>query len=147
MDRWRRRSLWACSFLSLRERRDCSQASAPRLGLLGTKVRRKPVLYWLDAHWCGDEGEHSGGVEEQCPLLDELNAIRSINNRSVVLVDDARLFMAPPPAPATTEGWPQLSQVLERLTALNSKHELLVIDDVFVFFPPAAREVLSEFAR
>src|SRR4051812_28722849 len=111
------------------------------------KVRRKPVLYWLDAHWCGDEGEHSGGVEEQCPLLDELNAIRSINNRSVVLVDDARLFMAPPPAPATTEGWPQLSQVLDRLTALTSRHELLVIDDVFVFFPPAAREVLSEFAR
>src|SRR5919204_2716903 len=53
------------------------------------KLRRRPVLYWLDAHWCDDRGV---GVEEQCPLLEELEAIASISNRSVVLVDDARLF-------------------------------------------------------
>ena len=108
------------------------------------KLRRRAVLYWLDAHWCD---EASAGEDRQCPLLEELEAIGSISDRSVVLIDDARLFMAPPPKPAVTEGWPQFSEVLERLSALNPNHELLVIDDVLVFFPPAVREPLREYAH
>ena len=108
------------------------------------KLRRRAVLYWLDAHWCD---EASAGEDRQCPLIEELEAIGSISDRSVVLIDDARLFMAPPPKPAVTEGWPQFSEVLERLSALNPNHELLVIDDVLVFFPPAVREPLREYAR
>jgi predicted nucleic acid-binding Zn-ribbon protein len=108
------------------------------------KLRRRAVLYWLDAHWCD---EKSAGGDAQCPLLGELEAIRSISDRSVVLIDDARLFMAPPPKPAVTEGWPRFSEVLDRLQALNPKHELLVIDDVIVFFPPTVREPLSAYAH
>ncbi len=108
------------------------------------KLRRRAVLYWLDAHWCD---EASAGEDRQCPLIEELEAIGSISDRSVVLIDDARLFMAPPPKPAVTEGWPQFSEVLERLSALNPNHELLVIDDVLVFFPPAVREPLREYAH
>ena len=107
------------------------------------KLRRKSVLYWLDAHWCD---EQSAGEDVQCPLLGELEAIGSVSDKSVVLIDDARLFMAPPPAPASTEGWPQFSEVLARLTALNPEHELLVIDDVLVFFPPKVREPLRDYA-
>ena len=117
-------------------RRRCSRRSS--------QAPARSVLYWLDAHWCD---ETSAGEETQCPLLEELEAIGSISDRSVVLIDDARLFMAPPPKPAVTEGWPQFSEVLDRLSALNSDHELLVIDDVLVFFPPLVREQLRDYAH
>ena len=112
---------------------------------LAPKLKRKSVLYWLDAHWSNEE--HSEGADDQCPLLEELEAIGTLDPRSVVLIDDARLFLAPPPVPAPAEGWPELSQVLNRLSALSSTHELLVIDDVIVFFPPQVSGALRDYAR
>ena len=41
---------------------------------IAPKLKRKSVLYWLDAHWSHEE--HSEGAEEQCPLLDELERDR-----------------------------------------------------------------------
>ena len=118
-------------------------SSAEVLPELARKLKRKAALYWLDAHWCD---ERSAGREQQCDLLAELDAIGALNNRSVVLIDDARLFLAPPPPPATPEDWPAFSDVLARLAPMNAGHELMVIDDVIVFFPPAAREALREYA-
>ena len=120
-------------------------SSPELLADLTPKLRRRGVLYWLDAHWSDEE--HSEGETEQCPLLGELAAIGSVSDRSIVLIDDARLFLAPPPAPAPTEGWPRFDQASERLTALNPKHELMVIDDVIVFFPPRIREALRDYAH
>jgi glycosyltransferase involved in cell wall biosynthesis len=121
------------------------QGSSPDvLGELSGRLRRRSVLYWLDAHWCG-EGSARGEVE--CPLLFELEAIGSLAARSVVMIDDARLFLAPPPAPSTPQQWPTFSELLARLSALRSDHELTVIDDVIIFFPPGIREPLRSFAR
>ncbi len=114
------------------------------LGELSVRLRRRSVLYWLDAHWCG-EGSARGEVE--CPLLFELEAIGSLSGRSVVMIDDARLFLAPPPAPSNPQQWPTFSDLLARLSALGPEHELTVIDDVIVFFPPGIREPLRSFAR
>jgi glycosyltransferase involved in cell wall biosynthesis len=114
------------------------------LGGLSGRLRRRSVLYWLDAHWCG---EGSVGGEVECPLLFELEAIGSLSARSVVMIDDARLFLAPPPAPSTPQQWPSFSELLARLSALRSDHELMVIDDIIVFFPPAIGEPLRSFAR
>ena len=61
-----------------------------------------PTMFWLDAHWCG-EGTH--GAAAECPILDEIIAINSGEGRHqgcpghVILIDDARLFLQPPPAP------------------------------------------------
>jgi prefoldin subunit 5 len=119
-------------------------SSAEVLSRLSGRLRRRSVLYWLDAHFCG---HRSVGGELQCPLMGELEAIGSLGVRSVILIDDARLFMTPPPAPLIAEQWPSFSEVLARLSTLNPGHELIVIDDVIVFFPPEVGEALRRFAR
>ena len=103
------------------------------------------VLYWLDAHGCDAVG--SVAVNTACPLLHELNAIGQLNAESVLLIDDARLFLAPPQAPHDLTLWPGFHQVCVGLQALSSGHELMVINDVIVFYPPGARQALQAFAR
>jgi hypothetical protein len=114
------------------------------LSRLSTRLRQRSVLYWLDAHFCGHD---SAGVEAQCPLLAELEAIGSLGARSVILIDDARLFTAPPPAPLIAGQWPSLSEVIARLETVSPGHELMVIDDVIAFFPPQLGEALRRFAQ
>ena len=51
-------------------------------------------IFWLDAHWSGGE---TAGIESECPLLNELNAILETTlYRPIILIDDARLFLSPP---------------------------------------------------
>lgn len=119
-------------------------SSAEVLSELSGGLRQRSVLYWLDAHFCC---RGSAGSERQCPLLAELEAIGSLGAHSVILIDDARLFMAPPPAPFSAEQWPRFSEILARVSTINPDYELIVIDDVIVFFPPQVGEGLRRFAR
>lgn len=70
---------------------------------------KQPVLFWLDGHFSG--GMTACG-ESPTPILDELEHIfNSMNARSVVLIDDARLFMG-------VAGYP----ALEEVKALTAKY-------------------------
>src|SRR5260221_293840 len=69
-----------------------------------------PILFWLDAHWCSGG---SYGEKDQCPLLEELRIINSSPVEHYILIDDARLFEAPPPLPNLTEFYPCLGDLLE----------------------------------
>lgn len=80
---------------------------------------REPCLFWLDAHWVGDVGAHDSQGDE-CPLLEELDAIGhwAWQTPSVILIDDARLFTAPPPYPHDPKQWasyPQIELILNRV--------------------------------
>lgn len=102
------------------------------------------VLYWLDAHWCvatATAGEHS-----QCPLLEELAAIGELNDKSVVLIDDARLFLAPPLAPHEISQWPNFHDIISSLLSMSTEHELMVVNDVIAFFPKHANAVMKSYA-
>ena len=103
----------------------------------------RAVFYWLDAHATGEAPV--AGTE--CPLLEELTAISSLSERSVVVIDDARLFLAPPPSPRRPETWPSLATVLAHLGRLSSAHEPMVIDDTFVFVPASVRGAVCDFAH
>lgn len=102
-------------------------------------------LYWLDAHWC--VATSTAGEQSQCPLLEELQAIQALNKNSVVLIDDARLFLAPPLAPHETSQWPNFHQIIEQLLIICPSHELMVINDVIAFFPRRARPVMENYAK
>lgn len=108
------------------------------------QLRTASVLYWLDAHWCGGV---TGGVEDECPVLAELDAIGSLNNESVVLIDDARFFLAPPPAPHNPAHWPRLDQLQEALRHLASAHALWAINDVLIYAPLSVTECIIEYGR
>lgn len=120
--------------------------SPAALARLTGVLRSRSVLYWLDAHWSlGDTA--AAGKTFQCPLLGEIEAIGALNRDSVLLIDDARYFLCPPPAPHDIGDWPSLDAVLKRLFRLNPDHGIMVLNDVIVCFPRRIEPVLREFAH
>ena len=102
----------------------------------------KSTLFWLDAHWCvgGDSNEKS-----QCPLLQELAAIKTLNPQSALLIDDARLFLAPPPKPHEISDWPSFDSILQQLHRLSRKHTVICFNDVILYVPQAVQPALRMF--
>ena len=90
------------------------------------------ILFWLDAHWSGAK---TYGEGDECPLIQELETIFSFSKNYVILIDDARLFLAPPPSPHDFREWPGIRDIVE---VLPSGHELLVHDDVIYVVPDQA---------
>jgi hypothetical protein len=101
-------------------------------------------LFWLDAHWCGSD---TAGESDECPLLHELAAIaEAAPPDSAILIDDARLFLEPPPAPHRWEQWPDLAAVLAALRKCADP-AVIVRDDVIVAVPRNLRSGLVQFLR
>jgi GT2 family glycosyltransferase len=119
--------------------------SQDRLRALQSELQNVGALYWLDAHWCVATG--TAGELSQCPLLNELQAIGKLNSESVVLIDDARLFLAPPLAPHEISHWPSFDQIVARLSSLSTEHELMVVNDVIAFFPRKAKAAMKSYAQ
>lgn len=67
------------------------------------EIAGKSALFWLDSHWCDDTGTE--GAASQCSLMKELAAIGELNPQSVILIDDARLFLSPPGRPHDYTKW------------------------------------------
>lgn len=119
--------------------------SAECLRKIREQVAGRPTLFWLDAHWCVSEG--TAGEKSQCPLLAELAALRPLGERDVVLIDDARLFLAPPGAPHETSDWPSFFQILEQVRALSGAHELMVLNDTILVYPATSSAKIADFAK
>lgn len=117
---------------------DALQALIPRL-------QDTPVLFWLDAHWC--VAEKTAGQISQCPLLGELKVIGKLNPQSMVIIDDARLFLATPQAPHEISDWPTFNEVLQALQRLSPTHQLSVVNDCILFFPAELDGVIKQFAH
>jgi hypothetical protein len=103
-----------------------------------------PAVVWLDSHWCGDETHRAGG---ECPVLDEIAAVRASPHEHVVFVDDARYFLAPPPRPHRMEDWPTLAEVIAALTEGERPLDVVVLDDAFVAVPTAAGQIVRACAQ
>ncbi len=102
-----------------------------------------PAIFWLDAHWSGHD---TSGRENECPLIEEVALINASPAGHVVMVDDARLFCAPPPAPHRAEDWPDLLTTLQVL-ADNGRRHVILYDDVLVAVPLEMKGALVEFIR
>lgn len=101
----------------------------------------KPVLFWLDAHWC--HADLTAGADSQSPLLEELHALQPLHPESIVLIDDARLYLATPPSPHRVSDWPGAHEIITSLLELSTAHRLAVFDDVIAFYPES---LCREFA-
>ena len=115
------------------------------LGELSRQIAQESTLYWLDAHWC--VADSTSGETSQCPLLNEIKQINNLNLNSVILIDDARLFLAPPPAPHDVAQWPTFHQIVEGLQDLSKDHEIMVINDIIAFYPSSANDAVVRYAR
>lgn len=87
------------------------------------------ILFWLDAHWSGGE---TYGQNDQCPLISELEIIFSYEKNQVILIDDARLFLAPPPSPHCINQWPSLLDIIK---AIPAGRDVVVFEDVIFIYP------------
>lgn len=99
------------------------------------------ILFWLDAHWSGGL---TSGEDDECPLLAELEIIFGSNVSCAILVDDARLFLAPPPKPHKAEHWPSIKCISDCLPA---GWDMLVYEDVIYLLPDAAMETFRRHVQ
>jgi hypothetical protein len=102
-----------------------------------------PALFWLDGHWSGGA---TAGATYECPVLAEITAIDAspYGADSAILVDDARLFLAPPPPPHDRDQWPPFMEVLDKLRERQERY-VTVLDDVIVAVPIAARRTVEDY--
>jgi hypothetical protein len=101
-----------------------------------------PILFWLDAHWSGGE---TAGVEAACPLLEELGVINRAAGDAFILIDDARMFLAPPAPPHRAEQWPDLVRLVNAIAPQQYGRFLTVVEDVIIAVPEAARPVVNRY--
>jgi glycosyltransferase involved in cell wall biosynthesis len=120
-------------------------SSQDKLRELVPELQNIGVLFWLDAHWC--VASDTAGALSQCPLLEELRAIGKLNSESVILIDDARLFLAPPLVPHEISQWPSFHQIVSCLLSMSTEHELMVVNDVIAFFPKKAKYAFETYAQ
>ncbi len=109
------------------------------------KFSAEPTLFWLDAHWC--VAQDTAGEDSQSPLIDELHAIQTLHSSSTLMIDDARLYLCPPPKPHRLGDWPDMHDIARELFRLSSAHRLMVYNDVILFYPAKMRPALSSFAQ
>lgn len=104
----------------------------------------KPAIFWLDSHWCGGE---SYGESDQCPLIEELNIINQSSVEHILLIDDARLFLAPPPLPNDLKYWPPIDQVIDAIKENFSDRYIVIQEDVIIATPSDKLEVIENFCQ
>ena len=93
----------------------------------------EPCLLWLDAHWCGGGAIEAHQIGDECPLREELEAVlaSSCADKHVIMIDDARLFTAPPPMPHDPAQW----ITYEEIAALLAPRQLYIQEDVIYAEP------------
>ncbi|TWU55480.1 hypothetical protein [Rubripirellula reticaptiva] len=99
------------------------------------------LLFWLDAHWSGGA---TYGEEDECPILDELKIIFNSRRNSAILIDDARLFLSPPPLPHQRTKWPNLQDLVG---AIPPNWDCSCVNDVFVILPASESQPYRDFQQ
>lgn len=97
------------------------------------------TIFWLDSHWCGGD---SYGESDQCPLLEELEILNESSLNHIVLIDDARLFLAPPPLPNNLKYWPGIDQVIVALKSNFTDRYIVIQEDVIIAVPGDKKDLM-----
>jgi len=100
-----------------------------------------PAIFWLDAHWSGGE---TYGIEDECPIIKEIETINNSAHNHIILIDDARLFMKPPPLPHKAEQWADISQIIFKLNEVKNRY-CFIADDVIGAVPADAKKSLGPY--
>lgn len=102
------------------------------------------TLFFLDGHWSGGQ---TAGQESECPVLEELAALRGGSPNDCLFIDDARLFTAAPAPPHDPSHWPTLVEVFDAVRAVWPEHHVTLLADQVIVVPPAARRTVDRFGQ
>ncbi|NJN87145.1 MAG: FkbM family methyltransferase [Leptolyngbyaceae cyanobacterium SL_7_1] len=103
-----------------------------------------PSLFWLDAHWSGGV---TYGESDECPLAEELEIINRSPLDHFILIDDARLFLSPPPRPHQIDQWVDLSTLMALINASIHEKYTVVSEDVLIVVPKQARSLVAPYCQ
>jgi FkbM family methyltransferase len=103
-----------------------------------------PSLFWLDAHWSGGI---TYGESDECPLLAEIEIINRSDCEHFIFIDDARLFLSPPPPPHLPQQWPDISAILNLLNSVKNSRHIVIVDDVIIAVPVSAKELIVRYCQ
>jgi len=98
-----------------------------------------PTLYFLDGHW----SEGPAGQDAQCPVMDELAALRGGHPNDCVIIDDAQFFLAAPPPPYNPSHWPRLVELIDAIRAVYPSHHITLLHDQVIAVPVSAARVVD----
>jgi len=94
----------------------------------------KLSLIWLDAHWSRDL-DYPRPKFGECPVLEEIAQINQDGRNHVILIDDARYFINPPPKPHRKSEWPSFDLLESVLSSRKKTRIIKIVDDVIVAIP------------
>ena len=78
----------------------------------------KKVFFWLDAHWMGDSSIQG---TSHCPILDELESMKQLNTKPIIVIDDIFYML--------NRNDPQY-QNPEHCSSLNKADDWPTLDDI-----------------
>jgi hypothetical protein len=114
--------------------------SASELEEIDAEIKN-PAIFWLDAHWCGG---NTYGAIDPCPLLKEIMIIQQSELNHIILIDDARLFLKPPPEPQDPDYWPGIKEITILLNKRDNYYTF-VCEDVIVSMPVSGKSALKSY--
>jgi hypothetical protein len=114
--------------------------SALQLNNIVSEIKQ-PAIFWLDAHWCGG---NTYGNDAPCPLLDEIRIIKQSGYDHIIMIDDARFFLKPPPRPQNSDLWPGLKEILDLLNR-DKNYFTFVSEDVMAALPETGKKALQPY--
>lgn len=97
-------------------------------------------IFWLDGHY---SGPGTGGVDQECPIMEELECLKSLTN-PVIFIDDARCFLGRPLPPHKPDNWPPIDVIFAFLYKHFPNHITTIIDDTIVCVPKSVKFILDE---
>jgi hypothetical protein len=103
-----------------------------------------PTLFFLDSHWSGG---YTAGTDAECPVLDELTALRGASPRDCLVIDDARLFAAAPPPPHDPSHWPTLMQLFDAVRTVWPDHHVSLLADQVIAVPRGGIPAVDRYGR
>lgn len=105
-----------------------------------TKKLNPNSIFWLDGHY---SGPGTGGEQEECPVMKELESITDCDN-PIIFIDDARCFLGPPPLPHKPEQWPTIDEIFKFFHQRFPNHYNTIHDDVIISVNEKLKSIISE---
>lgn len=105
-------------------------------------VANDNILFWLDAHW---NGGATYGDDDECQLHEELNLLFSAGIKNLaIMIDDARLFLFPPPVPHEYASWPSLKEIIN---TPPTNCEISIFKDVIYIYNIKHKDKIKSFIQ
>jgi len=116
--------------------------STELLPKINTIIGGEYAIYWLDAHYSDPEPSPEDCVE--CPIVSEIESI-SNNQKAIIVIDDARLFLGTPPPPLKANKWIDIHSLFVSLHNNFNSHHITIIDDYVVAIPKEMKDNLNSY--